>query len=565
MVDSIFLQISIILGLTAGLGVLVRLLRQPLLIAYIVAGIFSGPLLLNFIHGKEESYEIFSQFGIVLLLFVVGLSLNFQHIKKIGKVALITGFGQTALTALLSFFLLQYIGASTITALYLSIALTFSSTIIITKLLSDKKDTESVYGRYTIGLMLVQDVIAILIMVVLVSAKDTQVSLLASLGFLALKGGVLIACVYFLSKFFIPLVLDRIAGSAEFLFLFTVAWCFGVTSLVYLMGLSLEIGAIVAGLSLGSSPYQPEISSRVRPLRDFFLILFFILLGSEMNVGNFASALAPAFVLSLFILLIKPLVLYFLFRVFKFTRRNSFLSGTIAAQVSEFGFILLVVGQQLGHVSENELAIFTLVALITIFFSSYIITYNEGLYRLLIPFFSLFGKDKYQQTEETVPEYEAWVVGYHRMGWKVCEALKEKRISFAVIDYNPETVKHLQQKNIPVYFGDVADVEFLSTLPLQKAQLVVSTIPEADDQFTFIKYIRSLSKKPYIIANLVHSTYLNDFYQAGADYIMMPHFLGGYRIAEILKDKKLSRATFRQLRTDQEKEMRLRLHAKAHG
>lgn len=564
MIENIFLQISVILGITAIIAFIVRFLRQPLLIAYILSGILAGPILLNFIQKGDEHYHIFSEFGIVLLLFVVGLSLNFNHIKKIGKIAMFTGIGQAVLTSLLSFFLLRAFDLSFHTSLYLSIAITFSSTIIISKLLSDKKDTESVYGRYTIGLMLVQDVIAIFIMILMISGKDTSIPLSQALGFLALKGAIIIACIYFLSKFLIPFLLNHIAKSSEFLFLFTIAWCFGITGLVSAMGLSLEIGAIIAGLSLGSSPYQPEISSRIRPLRDFFLIMFFIILGSEMNVANFEAALLPGLGLALFVLVAKPAILYILFRAFKFTRRNSFLTATTGAQVSEFGFILLFTAQSLGQIGESELALFTIVALLTIFFSSYIITYNEGLYRFFIPFFSLFGKDKYQQSEEEIPLYDAWVIGYHRMGWKICETLKEQKISFAVIDFNPETVKRLKEEKIPAYFGDVADVEFLSEIPIDKAKYIISTIPEVDDQFTLVKYVRSVSTKPYIIANLHHVQYMKDFYEAGVDYIMMPHMLGGYRISEIIKTTKLSKASFKKLRKDQEKELSLRFEAQTH-
>ncbi len=559
MFDNIFLQLSIIFGITASLAFFVRWLRQPFLIAYIFAGILAGPFVFNFIQKGDEAYHIFSQFGVVLLLFVVGLSLNFHSLKKIGKVSLITGFTQAVLTSGLSFFVLRFFSLSVSSSLYISLAITFSSTIIITKLLSDKKDTESVYGRYTIGLMLVQDVIAIGLMIFLVNGKDSDVFWAHSLGFLLIKVGVLIACIYCLSKFVVPFLLNKIARSSEFLFLFTVAWCFGITSLVNFMGLSLEIGAIFAGLSLGSSPYQPEISSRIRPLRDFFLILFFIILGSELSFSNFQTSLFPAIALSIFVLLVKPLILFFLFRFLKFTRRNSFLSATTAAQVSEFGFILLFTGQQLGYVGQNDIAIFTLVALITIFFSSYLITYNEQVYRLFLGFFSLFGKDRAQQKEEPIPVYDAWVIGYHRMGWKVCETLRQQKISFAVLDFNPEIINRLQAQKIPAYFGDVADVEFLSELPFSSAKYVISTIPEVDDQFTFIQYVRSVNTKAYIIANLHHVQYLKDFYKAGADYVMMPHFLGGYRISEILRSKKLSRTTFKKLQKEQEMENQLRL------
>lgn len=564
MANDIFLQISLLLGVTAAIACIARLLKQPLLIAYIIGGILSGPLLLNILHEETELFHLFSRLGIILLLFVVGLSLNFSYIKKIGKVAVIAGLGQVIFTAIVGFYILTLLNFSQISALYLAVAMTFSSTIIITKLLSDKKDMDSVYGRYTIGLMLVQDVIAIFFMIILTTTREGQGSLLSTLAPLLLKGGVLVSCIYFLSKFLLPLLLDRIAKSSEFLFLFTIAWCFGVTSLVNALGFSHEIGAIMAGISLGSSPYQPEINSRVKPLRDFFLIMFFIILGSNLNLTNIEKALVPSGILTVFVLSGHLIILYILLRLMKFTRRNSFLAGITTTQVSEFGFILLFQGQVAGYIGQTEVSIFTLLALATILISSYLITYNEQIYRFFIPLFSVFGKDKYQQHEDRIPVYDAWVVGYHRMGWKVCETLKEKGISFAVIDYNPEVVTQLQKKGIPVYFGDVADVEFLSAVPVEKSKLIISTIPEPDDQLTFIKYIRSLTNKPYIIANVVHAHYIANLYAAGASYVMMPHLLGGYRIAEILREKTLSKQTFKKLRREQEKELQLRVSAKTH-
>lgn len=565
MINDTFFQISILLGMTAAIAFVTRLLRQPLLISYIIAGIFAGPLLLNFVSGKENTYRVFSEFAIVLLLFIVGLSINVHYLKKIGRVAVATGVGQVVFTAIIGFSILRLLGLSAANALYLSVAITFSSTIIITKLLSDKKDLESVYGRYTIGLMLVQDIIAMSILILLNALKQEHgVALAESLTLFFLKGVALAAAMYFFANVFLPFLLERTAKSAEFLFLFTLAWCFGIASIVYALGFSLEIGAVMAGISLGSSHYQPEIVSRIRPLRDFFLIIFFIILGSGMDVSNLALALAPAIALSLFILIGNPLILYLIFRLMRFTRRNSFLAGLTAAQVSEFGFVLLFAGREQGYVSDVVLATFTLVALITIFISSYLITYNEQLYRLLYPVFALLGPDTRQQPEEDVPVYDAWVVGYHRMGWKICQALKKMDKSFAVIDFNPEVVKALKAKRIPVYFGDAADVEFLSELPIEKARLIISTIPEPDDQFTLISYIRSQNQRPYIIANLTRSQYLRDFYEAGANYVMMPHLLSGYWLAETLLLKKLSQSVFKKLRREQEKEMALRFSAQAY-
>lgn len=565
MVENIFLQISILLGITVGIAAIVRFLRQPLLIAYILAGLIAGPLLLNFIDQDARVYEVFSEFGIVLLLFIVGLSLNFTHIKKIGKIAVVVGVSQVVLTTTVGFLILRFFQFSPLISFSLAVASAFSSTIIITKLLSDKKDLETVYGRYAVGLMLVQDVIAITLLFAMNAfIQNSGLPFLQLVSGFIFRGGVVIACIYFLTKFILPRLVERAATSSEFLFLFTIAWCFGVASIARATGLSLEMGAIIAGISLGSSLYQPEISSKIRPLRDFFLILFFILLGSKMTVANFGSAIAPSIALTGFILLGNPGIVYMLFRVMKFTRRNSFLVGVSVGQVSEFGFVLLFALAQANLVPDVVVSMFTMTALGTIFFSSYAITYNETLYRFFIPLFNFFGKDAYQQPEEFRPVYEAWVIGYHRMGWKICETLKELKISFAVIDFNPEVVKQLRQEGTPAYFGDAADVEFLSTFPFAKAKLIISTIPEVDDQLTFVQYVRSMSRKPYLIANVTSVEHLNDFYRKGVDYILMPHMLGGYRMSEILRLRRLSRKTFEKLRREQKREVILRFQAGAH-
>jgi len=312
----------------------------------------------------------------------------------------------------------------------------------------------------------------------------------------------------------------------------------------------MEIGAIVAGIALSSSPYQLEIASRIRPLRDFFLVLFFIVLGSEMNIGNIVHLWRPGIILTLFILLGNPFILYFLFRALKFTRRNSFLSGVTAAQVSEFGFVILFTGKQMGHISGNEVPLFTFVALATIITSSYIIMYNEQVYRFLLPVFQLFGPDKRRQGEKVALSFDVWVVGYHRIGKRVCEALSEKKISFGVLDFDPIVIEELRHKKIHAIFGDIADVEFLSDLPLGSASLIIMTIPAMDDQMNLMAHVRGRNKNILLVANAYYEWEAETLYTAGADYVMMPHVLGGNWIADVLK-KKVTHKRLATLRAEQ--------------
>lgn len=549
--DNIFVQISSLLAVTVAAAFIIRLLRQPLIVAYIFAGIVSGPFILNLFNSDHEMYDAFAQFGVILLLFIIGLNLNFNHLRSIGKVSFITGLGQVIFTAGIGTVLLLAMNTQLTAALYLAVAITFSSTIIIMKLLSDKKDTDTIYGRYTIGLMLVQDLIAVILVIALGMMQGGEGP--GTIAPLVAKLALAIAGLYLASRYILPKVLDKIADSSELLFLFTLAWCFGVASALYSIGLSLEIGAIVSGIALSSSPYQLEIGSRIKPLRDFFLILFFIVLGSEMGIDSISAILLPATVLSLFILIGNPLILYILFRRLKFTRRNSFLAGLTAAQVSEFGFVLLFAGRQAGHIQGNEGAIFTAVAIATIFTSSYLISYNEQIYRFLLPLFRLFGEDKHRQDEHVAERYDAWVIGYHRIGMKVAEAMRELKTNFCVVDFDPAAAARIRKENLPFYFGDIADVEFLEGLSITQSKMIVMTIPSVDDQINLMAFVRKSNERPLIICNAYHKADAEMLYKHGADFVMMPHVLGGQWIARVLRDETWSVETLQQLKTEQDR------------
>jgi Kef-type K+ transport system membrane component KefB len=550
MFDNIFLQISAILAVAVVIAFGIRLLKQPLIVGYIIAGITVGPMFFNIMRGEHTMYEAFAQFGIVLLLFIIGLNLNFRHLKSIGKASFVTGIGQVVFTSVVGFLILMALKMPVMSAVYLAIAITFSSTIIIMKLLMDKKDTETVYGRHTIGLMLVQDIIAVLLMVGIGMFMNGH-GAINSISLLVAKIALVMAFLLVATKYALPWFLNKICYSSELLFIFTISWCFGMASILYLLGFSIEIGAIVAGITLSSSPYQPEIASRIKPLRDFFLIMFFILLGSEMNMASISAIWLPGVVLSLFILIGNPLILYFLFRLLKFTRRNSFLAGLTAAQVSEFGFVILFTGRQIGHLNSEIVPIFTMVAILTIFASSYLIINSEKIYNFLLPFFNLFGPDKYRQINKIPPNFDVWLVGCHRVGAKVCEALKANKEKFCVIDFDPKVIAGLKRKKIHAIFGDIADVEFLENLHMGGANLIIMTIPSADDQLNLINHVRKINPSARIIANAYQIEDADALYSAGVDYTMMPHAIGGDWIGEIIRRKKLSPKLFAQLRQEQ--------------
>ena len=557
MTENLFLNISVLFGITVTIAFVMRLLKQPLVVAYITAGLIAGPLFLRNLPELENSFESFSQFGIVLLLFLVGLSLNFEYIRRVGKEVLIGGTVQFLATAAAGYGVLHWFNFSPLGALFVAVAITFSSTIIVIKLLVEKKDLETSYGQFVIGLLLVQDIIAVLLLIVLNMTNDLgnwQQTTVLLLGKAVLLG----LCVYILSKKFLPWLMRHVAESGEMLFVFTIAWCFGVASLVYALGFGVEIGAVIAGLSLGSSPYQPEISSRLRPLRDFFIVLFFIVLGSSLHLDDLADVVWPGLLLSGFVLLVQPFILYMVMRRLGYRRRSSFLAGVTAAQVSEFGFILIFKGQELGILHGQELALLTLIALVTIFISSYLITFNNQIYQWIRPLLNWFGKEDEGDVEIKKPPVSVWVFGYHRVGWKLCEALNERGITFAVVDSNPHALKLMNERGVTCYFGDISDVEFLETLPLAQAQMIISTVPDPEDQKTFIYHVRRQSKKVFIIASLHHTRSMQELYEAGADYILLAHLLVGLWLTDLLDGDKVTKKMFTKLRSEQGKDMKMK-------
>ncbi|PJA90391.1 MAG: hypothetical protein CO137_00425 [Candidatus Magasanikbacteria bacterium CG_4_9_14_3_um_filter_32_9] len=561
--ENIFLQISVLFGITVSLALFIKLLKQPLIIAYVFSGLFIGPLFLNLIDGSENYFKSFAELGIVLLLFMVGLGLNLDFVKKSGKAVAIGTLVQFFISGVLGFFIMYFLKFTFWPSLFVAIAITFSSTIIVTKLLADKKDLDTTYGRYLVGLLLIQDVIAVMLLIFISTSTGTAEAWYQVLSIALGKGFLLIGVLYFLAKYVLPKIIEKVASSGELLFIFTISWCFGVASLVYMLGFGIEIGAVIAGVSLGTSPYQHQISSRVKPLRDFFIVLFFIVLGSELQLGDLQQALVPGIILTAFVLIFDPLILFITMRKMRYTRRNAFLAGITTAQVSEFGFILIFAATSAGLLVGPELAILTIVALSTIIISSYLITYNEQIYKKILPILKKFGKDVHQEIEDP-EEYPVWVFGYHRMGWKICETLKEKGIKFAVVDYDPQAIQKLKQRQIPAFFGDASDIEFLEELPLAKAKLIVSTMPEADDQKTLISHIRQHSKGTYIISTLFHVKHLRQLYEEGADYVMLPHLLGGAWISNTLKDNKWSKKLFNDLKKEQKEELRLRFTEGTH-
>jgi Kef-type K+ transport system membrane component KefB/Trk K+ transport system NAD-binding subunit len=539
---NIFTEISIILVIATAVAGVMYLLRQPLIIGHIITGLIVGPHVLNVLRSTEV-IDVFSEIGIALLLFIVGLGLNPKLIKEVGRVSLITGLGQVIFTALFGVLIAQLLGFSMVNSLYLATALTFSSTIIIVKLLSDKGDLQKLYGKISLGFLLVQNIVAAFILIS-VSALTDGGSISSLVGGIVAQGSALIVLAIFISIYILPPLSNFFARSQEFLFLFAVSWGFGWAALFHLFGFSIEIGALVAGITLSLSPYSIEISAKLKPLRDFFIILFFILLGSKMAVGDLSNILLPAAVFSLFVLIGNPLIVMVLMGILGYNKRTGFLAGLTVAQISEFSLILIILGIKLGHVSENILSLVTLVGLITIAGSTYFIMYAEKIYVYVAPLLSIFEKRQTKPEKLTRQNYDIILFGHNRIGYDFIAAFTKLKKKFLVIDFDPNQIKDLTARRIPCCFGDADDVEFLSELNLKKIKMAVSTIPEEKTSLLLISQIRAVNKSAVIIV-IAHSiAHAETLYTAGATYVILPHFLGGAHTAAMIEKLGLRKTAY---------------------
>jgi len=536
--ENIFIQLGLILFTAFIVSYIARAFKQPIVIGYIIAGIIISPFIIQ-AGASKEIITVFSEFGIAFLLFIVGLHLNPKVIKEIGTASLLIGMGQIILTFILTFVVVnKIIQWDLVTSVYVSIALTFSSTIIIMKLLSDKRQLDSLYGKISIGILIIQDLVAIGVLMFISSMSNgTSLSAFAVRGLLGGSGAIII--LFLIGFFILPRFIKNIAKSQELLFLFSICWCFVVAAAFIWLGFSLEIGALVAGIVLSISPYSTEISSKIRPLRDFFLIIFFIILGLKIDISGIGKIAINALILSMIALIFKPIILMSLSAMFGYTKRTNFLVGSTLAQISEFSLIVLGLGVAMGHIAEEILSTMILTSIITITLSTYFIIYSEEIYKKIGRGISIFEKRDIKRQRKLKKEYDAILFGYNRIGFGILKSLKRIRKNYLVVDYNPDTISNLTRYKIPCLYGDVGDTELLNELPLEKIELAVSTVPDFETNYLLIEQIRTVNKKAIIIVRAHSIEEALDLYDKGASYVLTPHFLGGEYIAKMIKDIKI--------------------------
>jgi Kef-type K+ transport system membrane component KefB len=537
-----FIQLSLVIVLAAAVAIVMRLLRQPLLIGHIITGIIVGPAALGVLQ-DESLFQAFSDTGIALLLFIIGLELNAAVIRRLGQVVVLTAIALLATVGGLGFIAASLFHFTRPEAVILGLALFFSSTIIIAKVLSDKHELTRLHGQLAIGIILIDDIIATFALLFVAAGSGDSLGT-GEISTLVLKGIGLAAIFTLISAQVLPRLGKFMASSQELLFLFAIAWGFGIATLINRAGFSIEIGALFAGVMLAHLPYAAEIGARLKPLRDFFIVLFFVVLGGGLALSNLKEVLVPALVFALIVMVGKPLAVMAALGAMRYTKRTSFKTAINLSQISEFSIVLAVLAAASGTVGQHVAAVITLVALITIALSTYMMQYDNWLYVKLENKLRFFERETTREREYKAKTYPLILFGYKKGGHEFVKTFHNMKKSFVVVDYSPEVIELLTRQHIECLYGDATDQELLAELHMAKARLVVSTITDHPTNMTLLRYVLHHNKNAVFICHADDYNEAGELYDRGAAYVMLPHFIGSEQMSMFIHKNGLDKESF---------------------
>ncbi len=550
--DNIFIQLAIILTLSSALGLIAYKFKLPLLIAYLVGGLTIASTAI-FDPRASEVLHFLPEIGIAFVLFLVGMELDLREIKSLGRPVLIAGTLQIFITTITGSSIARLLGFGVAESWYLGMGLAFSSTILVIKLLIDKHDIGALYGKLAVGILILEDLLAIALLVVL-----TVSSSVLGLGYqqafpiltVVLKAVLIFGMVPILSRFILPKLFNAVSKQKELLFITALAWCFIYISFAIFLGFSVVIGAFLAGVALANSPFHFQIQGRVKPLREFFVTLFFVYLGTQVNFSQISTVYPLILIFTTYTLLIKPTIFLLILGIFGFRKHTMFQTAISLTHISEFSLILLLVGFKLGAVSQSALTVIALSTVLSMIFASVMVTHSNKLYKKLNGFLGFFERKNYKHLSEDGNKAEEMtghviVIGARKVGGEIVKLLKREKIPQIILDFNPAQVQALINEKIPVVYGDMGDPEVLDGLNLPNARMIISTAANPDDNKLLLEELKSRRVNIPVIIRATSIDDAEDLYKAGADFVIIPEILAGDYLVDKLKDHLLNGEFFK--------------------
>lgn len=527
MENSSWIILAPVFLLSVLVGAIFRYLGQLSFVGYVLVGIackyFFSYLGIEWLSEWSELASV----GGVLLLFLIGLEMKISDVGSVGRILLLIFLLQTGLLSMIIYPLMRLIDLNRVSSLLISVSLTFSSTILVVKVLSEKKVLSGLIGRLSVGMLLLQDLLAIMMMTIMANGSLT----------VAARGSLIGLVFVVLGNKLVLSVFKTLIRSTEEVVLFSLGWCLIIASFFASswLGLSPEVGGFVAGLTLSSTFENHHIVSKVKPIRDFFVVIFFLALGFQVKLAAFT--LLGGIGLGLLLLLLKFGLTFFLTKIFGLANRVAFEVSFGLSSASEFTLILM----SSFSISNEVKALLTVSVISSMMIGSFLLMTSDR-------FFGIFGRSLswwggrfkvLEDTEGTIWPVTRFVllIGGHRMGRSVVAALESQDKELVVLDYDPEVVSKLKAEGIRAYFADISDREVLGEIPFGRIDLVISTIPNSADNLELVSYINRKRFKVKVVVDAENFEDSKILYKAGVDYVVFPHFVGGMHLAEILSDE----------------------------
>jgi Kef-type K+ transport system membrane component KefB len=532
-------------------GLLAHFSRQPLILAYLIAGFFIGPFGIGWVK-SQESISVISELGLIFMLFMIGLEIDLKKIVRAGRVILFAAAGQLLGGCLLGIVFFAAIGlpmgAGKFDALYLCVACALSSTVIIVKVLYEKRELDTLPGRITLGILVLQDIFAILFLAVQPSLDNLQFGvILLSIA----RVGVLVATALVLSRYVLPRLFHQIARRPELILLGALAWCFLIGEVAERLHLSREMGSLVAGVSLSTFPYALDVTAKVTTLRDFFITLFFVALGMTIPVPGL-SVIGLALIIAAFAVASRLVTTFTPLYLMKQGLRASLLPAINLAQISEFSLVVIQTGVAAGHISAATASAASFAFVVLAVLSTFVMTKSGEITRFVIPSLKGLGVrdlDHAQATESRGHEgghgetRRIVILGFFRAASALLSQIERQNESLleqiSVIDFNPLVFSTLTKRRLHVIYGDISNVETLVHAGIGKAEIIILSVPDSllvgANNEKLVCHVRSLNPTAKIVATAGFLSDVNDLYAAGADYVTVTRITDARELFSVIE------------------------------
>ncbi len=544
-------DLAISLIVATILGLIAYRLNQPIILGYFLAGIVVGPKIGPQLVNQPTNINLISEIGLILLLFVIGLEIDIPALLSSGKSLWMAGLGQFPLSVALGvgFFLLIgfNLNHQHLDNLYLAIACALSSTAIVVKLLYDKFELGTLPGKATLGILIFQDLWAILALAILPSFRTPQLSLI---GIAILKSLALMGFGLLLSRHVLAKAYAWAEKSPEMVVAISLAWCALISGAAGLIGSSTEMGALIAGICISTFPYSIHVTSKVLPLRDVFLTLFFLSLGMKITIPHLHD-LYQILEIVLFVIASRFLIVYPLLSWSGGGRRTSFTASLNLSQISEFSLVIATLGVSFGHIHKDILTLLIFAMVFTSVISTYFIKFSDPLFfrfnRLLnrlIP-----ERPSTQRELGEIKRYSIYFLGCHLAARSLLEKLSKNHPELLreclVIDFSVEMLRELEKMGVAGVFGDLRSLETLEHARIKDAKIILSTVSDmllkGTSNLKLVKTCRLLAPQATVIATAMSASHGEKLKQAGASEVVVPYSLTGEHLLNL---------TMHQLTTD---------------